>query len=452
MIKIEDLMISWKAREGVNTTKNLLEWIDSRNRELKVNIKQITLEECSGWMYDKESGMIRRNNMSFFAIAGMQKYKNNILQEQPIIIQPEIGYLGIICKKINGVVHFLMQSKIEPGNINTVQISPTIQATKSNFTQKHGGSKPAYLEFFLSVNPEKFLVDQIQSEQSSRFLHKRNRNIIRVLDDDEEIEVLPSHKWMTLGQIKYFMTHDNLVNMDTRTVISCIPFSMMEGDKPKWMGDGQPNRKKIVEIYNEINNYKMFDNIAPEVVDLYSLTKWKMKNGEFVGDSHSAFKVIFCDISIEGREVRRWNQPLFAAIGKAMFGLLTAVDNKTGKREFLVKLAPEVGCFDGVEIGPTIQQEAFEKTKAKDEIEFFFDEQMRIKKPMIDVMLSEEGGRFYHEENRNVIIDVNKEEVPKDILGYHWCDFATLNYLTQINNCLNIQLRNLLSLIDEPKE
>ena len=91
MIKIEDLMISWKAREGVNTTKNLLEWIDSRNKELKVNIKQITLEECSGWMYDKETGMIRRNNMSFFAIAGMQKYKNNILQEQPIIIQPEIG-------------------------------------------------------------------------------------------------------------------------------------------------------------------------------------------------------------------------------------------------------------------------------------------------------------------------------------------------------------------------
>ena len=73
---------------------------------------------------------------------------------------------------------------------------------------------------------------------------------------------------------------------------------------------------------------------------------------------------------------------------------------------------------------------------------------MKENTPMIDVMLSEEGGRFYHEENRNLIIEVDKDEVPIDVPGYHWCDFATLNYLTQINNCLNIQLRNLLSLID----
>ncbi len=448
MITFDDLINSWEAKEGVNSSKSILEWIDTRNKELSVNIRQISLEECSGWMYDKSSGMIRRNNMSFFAIAGLVKYKNNVLNEQPIILQPEIGYLGIICKKINGVLHFLMQSKIEPGNINTIQISPTIQATKSNFTQKHGGNKPAYLEFFLSVDPSRFLVDQIQSEQSSRFLHKRNRNIIRVLEDDEDIEVLPSHKWMTLGQIKWLMRHDNLVNMDTRTVISCIPFSLMEGEnKPSWMA-GVPNREKIVEIYNAINNYKMFDYVSPEVVDIYSLTKWKMKNGEFVGDSRSAFKVIFCDIAIEGREVRRWDQPLFAATGKALFGLFTTIDKNTGKREFLVRACPEAGCFDGVEIGPTIQQEAFEKNLISDEIAYIFNAKMKEGKTKIDVMLSEEGGRFYHEENRNVIIEIDKDEIPKNVYGYYWVDFATLNYLMQVNNCLNIQLRNLLSLID----
>ena len=49
---------------------------------------------------------------------------------------------GIICKKINGKLNLLMQAKIEPGNVNCVQISPTIQATKSNFTQVHGGKLP----------------------------------------------------------------------------------------------------------------------------------------------------------------------------------------------------------------------------------------------------------------------------------------------------------------------
>jgi oxidase EvaA len=35
-------------------------------------------------------------------------------------------------------------------------------------------------------------------------------------------------------------------------------------------------------------------------------------------------------------------------------------------------------------------------------------------------------------------------ELPQD---YFWTDYFTLNYLVQVNNCLNIQLRNLLSLI-----
>ena len=77
------------------------------------------------------------------------------------------------------------------------------------------------------MNAEQYhiIVDQIQSEQSSRFYKKRNRNILVELGEDVEVEVLPSHKWMTLGQIKELMKIDNLVNMDTRTVLSCIPYS-----------------------------------------------------------------------------------------------------------------------------------------------------------------------------------------------------------------------------------
>ena len=67
--------------------------------------------------------------------------------------------------------------------------------------------------------------------------------------------------------------------------------------------------------------------------------------------------------------------------------------------------------------------------------------------PIVDVILSEEGGRFYHEQNRNVIIEIGEDElrdVPDDFM---WTEFSALNYLIQANNCLNIQLRNLLSLI-----
>ena len=153
----------------------------------------------------KKKGVITNKNNSFFHIIGLKETyewngKKQII-EQPIIIQNEIGYLGIICKEFDGVMHYLMQAKIEPGNINKIQISPTIQATKSNFTQMHGGKRPAYIDYFMNADKYDIIVDQIQSEQSSRFYKKRNRNII--IKVDEDIEVLPSHRWMTMEQIKF---------------------------------------------------------------------------------------------------------------------------------------------------------------------------------------------------------------------------------------------------------
>ena len=62
------------------------------------------------------------------------------------------------------------------------------------------------------------------------------------------------------------------------------------------------------------------------------------------------------------------------------------------------------------------------------------------------VVLSEEGGRFYHEQNRNIIIrfdDCLFEELPE---GYVWVDYGTLNLLIYSSGCLSIQLRNLLTL------
>ncbi|WP_315122271.1 NDP-hexose 2,3-dehydratase family protein [uncultured Clostridium sp.] len=455
-----DLMTSWLTKDGVHSTEFLFQWIEEQNRNLKVKINKISLDESDFWFYDNKSHWIINKNKSFFSIAGIQQYKNDILiNEQPIIIQDEIGLLGIICKKINGILHFLMQAKIEPGNINKVQLSPTIQATKSNFTQKHGGKKPAFFQHFMKATAKQILVDQIQSEQSSRFYKKRNRNVILVTDED--IVETDSHRWMTLGQIKELMHYNNIVNMDTRTVLSCIPFALMELGKyglkniENECNDkallnslvGAAKQQVLVEIYNNFNNYKMFNETRTKLVGLNSLKSWKLKNNEFISEYSSPFHIIFCDISIEGREIKEWTQPLFEAKEIATFGLICCVED--GIKKFLVKAKSEVGCFDGIELGPTIQQETI-NGNYEDEITNLFYKKLSLKEGIIiDVLLSEEGGRFYHEQNRNVIIEIEKNEISLDLLqGYFWSDFKTLNTLIQVNNCLNIQLRNLLSLLE----
>ena len=41
------------------------------------------------------------------------------------------GLLGLIRTKIEGLPHYLVEAKYEPGNFNSVLFSPTLQATFS---------------------------------------------------------------------------------------------------------------------------------------------------------------------------------------------------------------------------------------------------------------------------------------------------------------------------------
>lgn len=461
----KDIIVSWAEEDSsVCSLEEIQQWIESRQRDLKVQIKKVEFSYNGFWYYSEEDGYVRNKNNSFFQLAGYQEIcEDKIINEQPIIIQREIGYLGILCKKINGILHFLMQAKIEPGNVNTIQISPTIQATKSNFTRMHGGSAPTYLEYFANAKQHKIIVDQIQSEQSSRFYKKRNRNIVIYLNEDEEIDVWDSHKWMTLGQIKKLMTIDNLVNMDTRTVLSCIPMAkdMLEEDEKQYVerlfkdkalynsifGSDKEEYELFSRIFSSINDYKMYKKEDSRLVPLKSLKSWEVNDKEIVCKTSYDFKVIYCYIEIEGREVNYWEQPLIEANGMAILGLFTTVVN--GTRKFLVKIRHEIGCFDEAELGPTIQMEPTNPRNSMDKIESLFLKKMEDNASRLkDVVLSEEGGRFYHEQNRNVIINIEQAEVGKLPDDYFWVGFAMLNKMIQYNNCLNIQLRNLLSLLD----
>lgn len=459
MCLIKGLIKSLYSYVSEECLKLIIHWIEEKNNSLKVSIEKNKLSNSDKWFYDKEKGEIRNENNSFFQICGLQQYQDGeLLLEQPVLIQNEIGYLGIICKEINGVFQFLMQSKIEPGNVNKIQISPTIQATKSNFMQKHGGRKPAYLDYFLNAKPENIIVDQIQSEQSSRFLGKRNRNIIITVDED--IEVLPSHRWMTLGEIKRLMKIDNLVNMDTRTVLSCIPYCgtkltdlekceiyEMFSDKALFRSMYNENNGDFVQVYRYINDYKMLHSCENKIVPLTELKSWDFTDSEIVCKHRYPFKVIFCDIEIEGREVTHWSQPLFEATGMATFGLICA--NFDGVKKFLVHAKPEAGCFDSIELAPTVQLEAsIPENDYSDMDKLFFELLNTDAEVKNNVILSEEGGRFYHEQNKNIVIQTYPDRIGKLSEGYFWLDYKTLNEMVQFNNVLNIQLRNLLSLLE----
>lgn len=454
------ILKSWKQRDSnVNSTESLSLWIHEMNQKIIVDVHEAEWAEGDDWFFNEEKGVIENKSKSFFSIRGLQYKKGkNVIAEQPIIYQPEIGFLGIICKEIDGVMHFLMQAKVEPGNVNCVQISPTIQATKSNFKRAHGGKTPHYFSYFQNSGKYTIIFDQVQSEQGTRFYKKRNRNIMIRVDD--EIEILPYFRWMTLGQIKEFMKIDNLVNMDTRTVLSCIPLSTYRytaeelDEISQYITDDRlfasifhANIQDGIEnIYNHLNNTKMFMDVKSKLVMLQDLKTWTPDKLTITCQEEANFEIRYYDIDIFGREVRHWKQPLVKAKGIGTFGLM--ISEHEGMLKFLVAVRPEVGAFDTIEMGPTIFFEPVRK-EHKDFVMELFEEKLESREGILrDSLFSEEGGRFYHEQNRNVILKVDYIEPELLPEGYFWMSYSSLNGLVQINNCLNIQLRNLLSIID----
>ena len=130
----------------MNRSYKILSKINKIKENIYFKKKQIKLKEAKYWEF--EDAISHKSN-KFFQIYGYYINKNFPRIKkfyQPLISQKEIGYLVIFQAKLKNKNFFLLQLKAEPGNKNIIQLSPTIQATKSNYTRVHGGKKTKYLK------------------------------------------------------------------------------------------------------------------------------------------------------------------------------------------------------------------------------------------------------------------------------------------------------------------
>ena len=193
-------------------------WLKVQKKKQKISIKKKNLSELELWHFDNEK--IFHSSKKFFSIIGLRvtsnfhKYKT---WDQPIIKQSGNGILGIM-RRINGnQIEYLMRANVEPGNINKLQISPTVQATKSNYTGVHGGKKIKYIDYFLKA--KKFLVNSKQSEQGFNYLLKKNKNIL--INNNKKIELSDKYKWIKKEYLISMIKEKNILNMDVLSVFSC---------------------------------------------------------------------------------------------------------------------------------------------------------------------------------------------------------------------------------------
>ncbi len=449
-----------------NNLVDILSWITEIRNSVNCKITRCKFTEMQMWHLDLGKN-IRHDSGKFFSIEGIKVNKNigeNIISwDQPIINQPEIGILGIVCKEINGILHFLLQAKIEPGNVNVVQLSPTVQATRSNYTKVHKGNSPHYLEYFLDIDKYEIIVDQLQSEQGARFLKKRNRNIIIKLNDNDNLKLESNFCWLTLKQIYELIKIDNLINMDTRTVLSCINFIIQEElelsdllsrTSSNWNKHvlnsllfNSSSKYSFVEIFSWVTRLKSESFISIKNTNISDLDQWVINDYEIEHVEKRFFKVIAVNALIENREVSTWFQPLIEQRQSGLTGFV--VKNFNGILHFLVQARVEAGNLDILELAPTVQCITGNYLKPDWEIPYleYFVNQGDPNKIVYSTVQSEEGGRFYHDQNKNIIILLDDEENIVENKNYKWMSLLQIKHFIQFNNYFNIEARSLLSAI-----
>ncbi|HOU36137.1 MAG TPA: NDP-hexose 2,3-dehydratase family protein [Candidatus Omnitrophota bacterium] len=453
--------------------EEFMAWFESRRRAGYFAVEQIPFSALQGWSFEKGSRNLVHSSGKFFRVSGIRVRTNFGAVhnwDQPIIVQPEIGILGIITRKVSGVRYFLMQVKMEPGNVNIIQLSPTLQATKSNYTQVHKGKLPAYLEYFLDRKKARFLVDLLQTEQGGRFLRKRNRNMIVEVDD--EVELKDDFCWLTSWQIRKLLTIDNFVNMDARSVLSCAPFA--DGNlKKHYEMLRHPEREKVFpylvddtfmnDLLESMNEERRVCNSMDDIlswftewktryelqvteIPLTSVRGWKHTDNEICHESGDFFSVIAVLVRAGSREVTSWSQPLLKSSSCGLIGFITAKINNV--LHFLVQAKVEPGNFDVVEMAPTVSCSNFERrqgsTRAPQFLDAFLDARGAAVK--YSAIQSEEGGRFFHVQNQCMVVELDhghRIDIPDN---YVWMTLGQMMELVR-RGYFNIEARCLLTCI-----
>jgi dTDP-4-dehydro-6-deoxy-alpha-D-glucopyranose 2,3-dehydratase len=431
-----------------------LNWFDSRKSANSFSVEQIPFSKFDKWKFEEGTSNLVHDSGKFFTIRGIRVSSNKGNWEQPIIDQPEIGILGIVTKKFDGVRYFLMQAKMEPGNINLLQLSPTLQATKSNYTQAHEGKKPAYLDYFIDRSKSKILVDQLQTEHGGRFLRKRNRNII--VEVEEDINIQDDFKWLTLGELKQLMEKDNFVNMDARSILSCIDYIDVENsiliDKigNEFKRDfydsiiSEDAESSLDEIIHWFTEMKTRAELKVDNISLKDVSKWDIGEQDIKHNSGEFFKIIGVNVGAGNREVMNWTQPLIKHNSYGLVGFLVKKIN--GTLHFLVQAKMDPGSFSIVEMAPTVGCVDAEERLKKGNVKFL-DSFMNAPSGKIkySCFQSDEGGRFYKSENKCMVVEANENLEISD--NYRWMTLRQIMGLIK-HNYLNIDARGLITYLN----
>mgnify|MGYP001456435253 FL=1 len=388
------------------SNKVILTWLNKQRKKQFLNVKKIDLFKLRKWKFNKKE--IHHESKKFFKVVGVRIHSNFYKKknwDQPIIVQNEIGILGVI--KNTKTNKYLLQAKVEPGNINRIQISPTVQATKSNYTRIHGGKNIPYLEYFRGKNKN----FSLQTEQAFRYFNKKNSNIVSYVS--KKINLDDRFRWFSKKEINILLKKKNLINMDTLSVFSSF-IKKKKKDFPL------NNKKTIAKWKNSLNKKYSLTN---KIIGLNLIKNWNLSGKKIFHKTKNYFSVIGIRVKTNQREISDWDQPIIQGSKMAFAGYLIKKYNNTnhylcryilkpGSKESTYTCSVNTSKIDGYKKNNNLTN--FQK-------KLIFNYFINSKgKKVYDNILSDEGGRFYQSQIRYMAYELDQKKDIKLPESYIW--------------------------------
>jgi len=199
----------------------VVDWYYKWVSRCTMRLQQIPLTECRMWRWNEERSALVHDSGEFYKVEGYRVTGTGTREvdsgwDQPFLTQNGFdgGILGLIRKRFEGIPHYLIEAKEEPGNYNIVQISTTVQATFSNLKRAHKGKQTNYSDVFLNPedHPVKIIFDQWTSEDGGRLFNKRNRSMLVEYDEDRPLPLVSDRfRWVSLYQLKTLISEENAI-------------------------------------------------------------------------------------------------------------------------------------------------------------------------------------------------------------------------------------------------
>ena len=202
---------------------SVLSWLTQLKCQVEVNARLLPLNEVAGWGLTND--VVKHESGAFFSVVGVEVTASNREVAgwcQPLIYSVDGGIIGLASQVREGVLHFLIQGRVEPGLIDIIELAPTVQCTPVNYLNGTHSPLPAFVVMFQHESQVQVRFDSTLSDEGGRFYHSQQRHLVIELDAGLNVELPPNYCWMTLRQIQECAQFSNLVNIELRSILACL--------------------------------------------------------------------------------------------------------------------------------------------------------------------------------------------------------------------------------------